>query len=238
MKDTKNTLRVLSYNIRHGKGVDRHINLPRIAETIQSASPDIVALQEVDKNVRRSGTVDQAKELAALTGMDHVFAPSIRFGGGHYGNAALTNLPIKTSETIPLPGRESRSALCLRFEPPHDYLAEDVLFIATHLDLKRKARLASIPLIEQLLDSNKNSPAILAGDLNATPDSQTMETLEKNWKNTTKETGLVTFPAQKPKIKIDHILYRPFQAFNVLETRVLDEAEASDHRPILTVFSL
>jgi hypothetical protein len=37
-------LRVLTYNIHHGEGVDGKFDLPRIAEVIKSASPDLVAL--------------------------------------------------------------------------------------------------------------------------------------------------------------------------------------------------
>ena len=41
------TLRILSYNIHHGEGMDGKLDLPRIASVITSVQPDIVALQEV-----------------------------------------------------------------------------------------------------------------------------------------------------------------------------------------------
>jgi endonuclease/exonuclease/phosphatase family metal-dependent hydrolase len=52
-------LRVLSYNIHHAEGVDRKLDVERIAAVIQSVKPDLVALQEVDRNVKRTGGVDQ-----------------------------------------------------------------------------------------------------------------------------------------------------------------------------------
>lgn len=238
MSNTTGTLRVLSYNIHHGAGMDRVIDLERIARTILSMSPDVVSLQEVDNNVRRSKRVDQTKELAELTGMTPVFGPSIPLGRGQYGNAVLTKLTVKQSEIIPLPGKELRSALCVTLGWSEEPSPGDLIFIATHFDLNKTARIASIPLIEKYVDSTRDFPAILAGDLNATPQSQTMLDLEKNWKTTTNSKGLFTFPAKKPTSQIDHILYRPSQAYTVLETRVLEEAMASDHRPIFTVLGI
>ncbi|MEX2025646.1 MAG: endonuclease/exonuclease/phosphatase family protein, partial [Pirellulaceae bacterium] len=61
-------LRVLTYNIHHGEGIDGKLDLPRIARVIESVDPDLVALQEVDRRVERTGSVDQPAELARLTG--------------------------------------------------------------------------------------------------------------------------------------------------------------------------
>ena len=57
-------IRVLSYNIRHGEGMDNRIDLWRIAKIIESISPDLVSLQEVDYQMERTGGIDQAEELA------------------------------------------------------------------------------------------------------------------------------------------------------------------------------
>ena len=42
------SLRVVTYNIHHGVGVDGKLDLNRIAEVIRAAKADLVALQEVD----------------------------------------------------------------------------------------------------------------------------------------------------------------------------------------------
>ena len=233
--EDRNTIRVLSYNIHHGAGVDGKIDLERIAGVITSASPDIVALQEVDQLTRRSKGVDQAKELARLTDMKFVYGASMSYQGGKYGNAVLTKLPIKESKVVPLPG-EPRSALCVTLKLPDSKLPfQEFLFVATHLDTKDKARLSSVPLIEKALESKPGVPTILAGDLNALPPSPTMLEFGKTWSNATSKEGLFTSPAGKPSKQIDYVLYRPFELWSVLETKVLDEAIASDHRPILAV---
>jgi endonuclease/exonuclease/phosphatase family metal-dependent hydrolase len=144
---------VLSYNIHHGQGMDGKIDLARIAAVIKSVSPDIVSLQEVDKNTKRANGVDQAKELGRLTGMDYAYCASLPLQGGEYGNAVLTKLPIKKTTRIPLPG-EPRSALCVTVEMATKM---PFTFIATHLDLTEKARLESIPLIETFF---KSDPAL------------------------------------------------------------------------------
>lgn len=75
-------LRVLSYNIHHGEGVDGKFDLERIAKVIQSVNPDLVALQEVDRNTTRASDVDQAQELAELTGMHMAYGKALDYQGG------------------------------------------------------------------------------------------------------------------------------------------------------------
>ena len=57
-------IRVLSYNIHHGEGVDGKLDLQRIARVITSVKPDLVALQELDRNTTRTEKVDQPAVLA------------------------------------------------------------------------------------------------------------------------------------------------------------------------------
>ena len=89
-------LRVLSYNIHHAAGTDGKLDLTRIANVINSVKPDVVSLQEVDQNVRRSNSINQPDELAKLTGMRVLFAQNIPLQGGSYGNAILTRFEIRS----------------------------------------------------------------------------------------------------------------------------------------------
>ena len=85
-------LRVLSYNIHHGEGLDGRIDLSRQAEIMKREEPDLVALQEVDRGTVRSGSVDQLAELARLTGLAPVFGQTIALQGGDYGVGVLSRL--------------------------------------------------------------------------------------------------------------------------------------------------
>jgi endonuclease/exonuclease/phosphatase family metal-dependent hydrolase len=65
--------------------------------------PDLVALQEVDKNAKRTGDIDQPAELARLTKMKVVFGANIELQSGHYGNAVLSRYPITRHKNYLLP---------------------------------------------------------------------------------------------------------------------------------------
>lgn len=65
----QSTLRLMSYNIRHGAGLDGRLDFERIAEVIKREHPDVVALQEVDSVTRRTGGRDFLGELGVSTGM-------------------------------------------------------------------------------------------------------------------------------------------------------------------------
>ena len=238
-------VRVLTYNIHHGEGTDRKLDLPRIAKVIKEAEADVVALQEVDVETRRTGGVDQAAELAKLTGMTGHFGKSIDFGGGQYGNAILSRFPTTRPTTLPLPAdapRENRCALAV--EVTHPQAGTRFLFAATHLDHlpDETARLAQVKVINgkpvgTAKEGAEELPALLAGDLNATPGSGPIQRLLERWTDADVKAS-PTFPSDHPRKKIDYVLYRPAGRWKVVETRVIEEKVASDHRPVLVVLEL
>ena len=233
-------VRVLSYNIHHGEGTDRKFDLDRIARVIDSAKPDLVALQEVDQGTRRSSGVDQPAELARRTGLRVVFGENIRFGGGGYGNAVLSRHPIRRYENHPLPSfyeGEQRGVLEVEVEIPG--ASVPILFFATHLDYRPKdnERLASVKKIDELVARDPARPTLLAGDLNALPDSETLRRFRSTWKSAN-DSPTPTYPSSEPTRQIDYILARPAPRWKILSLRVLDAPLASDHRPILAVFEL
>ena len=232
-------LRVLSYNIHHGEGVDGKLDLARIAGVIRSVKPDVVALQEVDQRTQRTGGVDQPGELARLTEMRVVFGGNLRLQGGDYGNAVLSRLPIKRHRNHPLPPRddgEPRGVLEVEIEMPG---GATVLLLATHLDHRPgdRQRLASAEAINALVLARPTQPALLAGDLNDVPQSKTLGRFGEAWTRAG-ETVLPTIPVDRPARQIDFILFRPTQRWKTVEVRVLDEATASDHRAIFAVLEL
>jgi len=54
------TLTIMTYNIRHGLGVDNIFDFSRVIETIKEVDPDILILNEVDQGNPRSGEMNQA----------------------------------------------------------------------------------------------------------------------------------------------------------------------------------
>ncbi|MCL4203504.1 MAG: endonuclease/exonuclease/phosphatase family protein [Pirellulaceae bacterium] len=238
--DGRLRLRVLSYNIHHGEGTDRKLDLPRIAGVIRSVKPDLVALQEVDQGTQRTNQVEQAAELARLTGLNVVFGGNIRYQGGDYGNAVLSAMPIQRHKNHLLPqldDGEQRGVLQVEIELPDQF--GRLLLLATHLDYRAddRERIASAKVINQLASDGKDQPAVLAGDLNDVPDSRTLQELETVWTRANQK-PLPTIPVDQPSRQIDFILFRPAERWQAVEVQVLDEAVASDHRAIFAVLEL
>jgi endonuclease/exonuclease/phosphatase family metal-dependent hydrolase len=232
-------LRVLSYNIHHGRGTDDKVDLERIAGVIRSCEPDLVALQEVDKGVERTKGIDEPGELARLTKMNVVFGNNIVYQGGDYGNAVLSKFSIAAHKNHKLPvfyKNEQRGVMEVDVTLPDG--RGTLVFMATHLDYRGDSpeRIPSAALINELI-GKRAEPAILAGDLNDRPDSKTLAEFAKTWKRAN-EGSLPTFPVDKPTRQIDHILVRPAERWSVIEMKVLEEAVASDHRGILAVLEL
>lgn len=230
-------IRVVSYNIHHGEGTDGTLDLTRIAKVLSDARPDVIALQEVDQNAKRSTNVDQSAELAKLLKMKNIFGGNIDLQGGRYGNAVLTRYATISSTNHLLPvlaGGEQRGLLEVEVSVPE--LNQPLKFLATHFDHRsdERERIASCEMIEELSHSWKDRPALLAGDLNALPESRTLSLLEKHWTRANQEVE-ATFPSDKPTRQIDYILFRPQDGWKVIEFRVLDSPVASDHRGILAV---
>jgi endonuclease/exonuclease/phosphatase family metal-dependent hydrolase len=239
-QETSRTLRVLTYNIHHAAGTDGKLDLERIARVIQSAKPDLVALQEVDQATTRSRGIDQLARLAELTGMHPAYGRAMDYQGGAYGVGMLSRWPIQMVRVHPLPspaGVEPRVLLEAAVVPVKD--GPKLQFLVTHVDHKADPahRAQQVARIRELFPAPTADamPAILAGDFNATPDSEVMKSLLADWTDSAAGKAFLTCPSNPPRVKIDYVLYRPASAWRVIETHALDEPTASDHLPVLAV---
>lgn len=227
-------VRVLTYNIRHGEGLDGKVDLARTARTIADAKADLVALQELDNKTQRTGLVDQAAELERLTGMHAAFGKAINYSGGQYGAGVLSRWPLLqvSPGILPAsPGHEMRPALIVRVRPGRGI--PELLFASTHLDHQSEPeRLMQAERLLTLLGPVGDRPILLGGDLNALPNSPVLELFARDWLNPTAGEVRPTIPAEQPRRQIDYVLAYPRGAWRVVSTEVLNSA-ASDHRPLL-----
>jgi endonuclease/exonuclease/phosphatase family metal-dependent hydrolase len=228
-------LRVVSYNIKHGRGNDNVVNLERTAAVIRAQQPDIVGLQEVDDRAERSGRVPQAEWLGKTLGMQHAFGKFMDFQGGAYGMAILTRQPITATHAVSLPeGNEPRVALTVRTQLPD---GSPLTIVNVHFDWVRddSFRYAQAETLATYLDQLK-TPYILLGDFNDVPESRTLALFKTRAGEARKPTAdRFTFSATEPAREIDFIFFAPPAEWQTREVRVVDERVASDHRPVVAV---
>lgn len=233
------TLRVMTFNIHHGVGLDGRLDLKRIAQVIRKCHPDLVALQEVDRGVARTQRRDLPAELARLTGMRCLFSCNLPFQGGEYGNAVLTRLPILswTNHHYRMVREgEQRGVL----EVTVRYAGQRVVFFATHLDARQDEteRLAEAKQLLRWVDRARGDWVLVAGDFNAQPSSRTWHLvatkLQDAWASL-QQPGGNTFPSDHPRIRIDYVWFLSHAGWNPISAWI-PETQASDHRPLCVVF--
>ena len=220
-----NTLRIMSYNIRNGRGMDDVSNFQRTADVINKVCPNVVAVQEVDSVTGRSGQIDVLRVLADKTLMFPIYAPAIDYDGGKYGIGMLAKEKPLGYRYLALPGREEeRALLIVEFEK--------YIYCCTHLSLTGEDRLASLDIIRREA-AKANKPLFIAGDFNAHPDSEVIKGIQKDFVILT-NTKQPTFPADEPTETIDYIAAyaKDTTAFTRLSSWVVNEPAASDHREL------
>jgi endonuclease/exonuclease/phosphatase family metal-dependent hydrolase len=160
-------LRVSTFNIHGGKGLDGRIDLNRTAALLSDA--DLVGLNEV----RLSGGVNQSSELGRILQRTAVFAPTERqWWRDHFGNGLLTRGPAAALQRIPFEGTRGkafRNAILAVIEVhDEDGRVTPVRVLSTHLDsgADRQRHLARV---FALFDSLA-APKLLIGDLNSAAD--------------------------------------------------------------------
>jgi endonuclease/exonuclease/phosphatase family metal-dependent hydrolase len=236
---SKTVLRILCYNIQHGRGMDNAVNLTRTANVIKEWKPDLVAVQEVDRNTQRTDGVDQAKILAELLGMHYVFGKAIDYQGGDYGILILSRFPILEHQMVLLPPEEApqekRGVLVARIGIP-DSKGKIIRFACTHMSTVQSERLEQIDKIDAVL-SEGSEPTILAGDINARPTNGVITRFLPNWTDTAAPTLGKHVTPDRPD-RIDYIFFRKKDPFDVLESRTINDTITSDHKPIFSILSL
>ena len=249
-------IKVLSYNIHYGVGMDSNKDLERIAAVINELNPDIVGLQEVADST-------MVAELAKMTNMEGIFGASTEVEPPnlyrlldipvpkaqlHYGDGILSKYPFKYIGNLSIPSASSSryQAMCIEVDLSERLkLNKAVRFITTHFDYletigSKMSRKAAVEVIEEaFIDDTIEIPYILTGDLNAIPESAILKLLEqKGWVEEDLGKELFTVPSVSPRKQIDYVLVRPETEWRIVDIRVIEEELASDHRPILMTLEL
>jgi endonuclease/exonuclease/phosphatase family metal-dependent hydrolase len=238
-------LRVATFNIHHGAGLDGVVDLERIAGVVERTGAEVVGLQEVDRHwSARSDFVDQATWLAERLDMHLVYGANLdqdplTVGAPRrqYGTAILSRYRLRDSRNTLLPrpeGGEQRGLL----EAGISVRGARLRVFNTHLQhTSQVERLAQVDVIRSVLARSRESVVVL-GDLNATPDSPEIaaitEDLTDAWAVAGEGDGY-TYDAATPHARIDYVL----TSSNVVaRSAVVVSTDAADHLPVVVDLAL
>ena len=232
-------LTMMSFNIRIGCGLGGAFKLPKgslghlpaCAEVITAANPDWVAIQEIDRCTDRVGGVDQTAALAKLCGMRGTFVKKVSRPGGDYGLAILSKEePLSVSKVL-MPG--SSHTRCLEILEFNDYAVA-----CTHFPLKEDFRNRAAEIVRVNL-ADRSKPVFIAGDFNATPESDAISIMKKDF-TILSDVTQPTFRADKPTRCIDYIMVDTAHAdrVEVLSRKVIAAPDATDHCALVVTANL
>ena len=200
-------VRLMTYNLHNGFDTTGWLGLEALARTIEQQHPDIVALQEVARGWVIDGSTDMVGWLSERLKMDYVFDPT---AGPLWGNAVLSRLPLRESQTFSLPTPDlliGRGYVRVLIDLGG---GETLNVIATHYHDLEDGGSIRVQETQTILDAWKGAPStVFMGDLNAEPGSPEIEML--------RDAGLVEAVAQaglSPGFTYDSVA--PFQRIDYL----------------------
>lgn len=219
--------RVATFNVHHCLGTDGDLNIERTAAVIADTEAEIVALQELDRGMKRSGGVDQPAELGRLLGMEVVFFPTLtRAGGGEYGIGIASRSPLDEARFVPLPrlgSEEPRGAIMAGLS--------GIGLVCTHISTQARPRAAQIAAVGAIARGLER-PVVVMGDFNQDR-SALRELLGLGFQGTFGHQTLTRrFPRRR---QLDHILVSP--GSRIERARTIATA-ASDHLPLVAELTL
>jgi len=251
-------VRLASFNILHGRSLsDGEVDVGRLRDAVKTLDADVLWLQEVDRDQPRSHGLDLTAQAAEAMGGEGRFAAAIMGTPGEkwrpardkdthtrgpaYGIGLVTRLPVERWQVIRLPSAPVRSPILLpgpqrkvmwlRDEPRVLIAAvlrtdAGLLTVAnTHLSFVPGWNGAQLRWAARAM-RRLPAPRVLLGDLNlpgALPRWLT------GWRALA---TLPTYPADEPKVQLDHVLEHGTGLPAVLAAQA-PPMPLSDHRALL-----
>ena len=232
----RKSLRVMTYNIHVGVGMDKKLDLQRIADVISAERPDLVGLQEVDRGVERTEGKDEIAELAKLASMHYAFAHNLDYQGGQYGVAILSRFAIQKLDHRKYENRrEAERRGMLRVETQID--GRIFNFVTTHLDYQHAdGRLFETEQMLKFLEGI-GGPLIVVGDFNDEPAGEAYKLILTKFYDSWLKAGArgpgLSYPADKPVKRIDYVFTRQSDPIRAKKAWIVSTL-ASDHLPLVT----
>ena len=229
-------IRVMDYNVHNGFDTAGRLDLEALANIVEQSGADVVGLQEVSRGWLIWGGVDMLTWLSQRLDMPYVSGPT---SDAQWGNAILSRYPIVSAETFPLP---PDNVLLLRgyIVAEIDVGGGTLTLIDTHFSHRsRDYEIRELQASALVSAWDTASATVIVGDMNATPDSDAMQTLSgAGLINVAAEIGtlpILTSPADNPSRQIDYLWASPDLGFSDLE---IVPTTASDHLPVVATITL
>lgn len=183
----------------------------RIEDMVMKEAPDIIALQEVFESVADLGFFPTLKELADNLRFHHryhspVYAIQLMTSKPEFGNAMVSNLALEDKQTY-FTNLEYNPSMSLEND---DYNVRNFQHVTVkdqdgrqihiinhhgyHVPGHKNGNDFTMKACQQIADYARqlDGPVIITGDFNLLPDSESIEILNKDFRNLTKEYGLQT----------------------------------------------
>lgn len=234
-------IRIVQYNVGafHKSGSS---SIGMISDMMKEIETDIMSLNEVDKNTKRTGYVDQLNVLAANMDWNYKFGKAIEVQGGDYGNGLGYDkeFSVKASYAPLLPHTsigEQRMLLVVEFA--------DFVIASTHLDLQeiRNQQAAFINQFIQEKYANSNKPVFICGDFNEGPSGKAIQTIQEKWTMVSENAN--TTVSGNNCIDYVFLFNNPGASkVEIVKTKVMTNfasgsvSTASDHLPVFVDFKL
>jgi endonuclease/exonuclease/phosphatase family metal-dependent hydrolase len=228
------TIRVATYNIHRGRGLDGRTRLERIAAVLATIDADVVALQEVvGASPLKPG---QAAELGAALGMGWVMAPTRHLRTALFGNVVLSRLPVRQHAQHDLTWHtcEPRNVQRVDIELGGNVLHLYNVHLGTAL-LERRHQAARVAALVH--DKRVTGPKIVLGDFNEWARGLATDLLAERLQSIDLRKHLRrvrTYPGIFPILHLDHIYYEGHvEVLKVTLPRDRLTLIASDHLPLV-----
>ena len=226
-------IKVASYNMRKGIGLDRRRDPGRVLSVLGELDADIVALQEADRRFGTRASAIPPHMLAEHSDYEAVELTDRPHSIGWHGNALLVRkgVEVEESHALHLPTLEPRGAVAATLRIGGQRLR----VVGMHLDISGLRRRQQARAILDHVGAGEPLPTILMGDCN-------------EWRNRggcladfgaqhhLVDTGH-SFHSRRPVAKLDRIFASPeLEPVDAGVHRSALAARASDHLPIWARF--
>ena len=235
----------MTYNIYGARLADGK----KLAKSIKKYKPDFVALQEVDKNTKRSNFRDVTQDFALELGYNYYyFQKAMDFDKGEFGIAFVSKYDVKNIYVHELPsaGNEKRQVLAARLNTQK--FKKKILVVNTHLDNSLDNKNEELDDLFTAIEGFKGDVKFLCGDFNLLPTTEYYAKIRKDWNDSyfqgrDLENKKNSENRELETPRIDYVMAKKGTDYKVKKSFYINDdsrdwTKLSDHLPYMAVFEV